>query len=520
MTRYIVTAAPPNPNGDLHVGHLSGPFLGADVQARYLRGAGRDVVHVSYIDEHSCYVKRRARELSAGPFETAQLLGSRIEQTLAMAYMSPDIVGRPHRDPGHDAAVSAYFLRLWRSGNLYTATDDVYWCPTCAIYLYESEIRGACHYCAAPSDGFYCEECGQPQTSGRLADPICTACHTRPEVRQHERIFFSMEPYRRRLRAYFAHRPIRPRLRGYLDLMLDKPLPDTPISRFGDYGIPVPDPAWEGHYLDTWFSGLFGYIAATRLAGEVMQLPAAVGDWQLGDVEILEFLGIDCSFSHAILWVAAAMALGDLALPAKINTNEFYRLEGGKFSTSRGHAVWGGRLLAEVPADSLRFHLCLTGPEVTQTNFSMAGFAATTQTVLVNGLEQFLVRFDDRCPGSGGDGDLLNTLDAWGKEVAGHLEPAWFSPARAAEVIRNQLADRSALEELVAQASPEGRRAGLVKLARMLEPLTPGWSSDILGALDGDFPALQAATLASGGPHHTVTVAGVPVAVRRLGISE
>lgn len=518
MTRYIVTAAPPNPNGDLHLGHLAGPFLGADVQARYLRGAGHQVAHVSYIDEHSCYVPRRARELSAGAYETAHLLGTRIEQTLAMGHMAPDLVARPHRDAEHDAVILENFGRLWQAGALYCAPDEVYWCATCSVYLYEAEIRGACHYCGAASDGFYCEECGRPQTSARLADPKCTGCGGRPEVGRHQRIFFPLEDYRDRLRAYFADRPTRPRLRAYLDMMFAEPLPATPVSRAGSYGVAVPDPAWQGHYLDTWFCGLFGYLAATRLAAQVAQLPAAAGGWQGEDVEVLEFLGFDCSFSHAVLWVAMAMALGDLALPAKINTNEFYRLEGGKFSTSRGHAIWGGQFLASVPADSLRFHLCLTGPETEQTNFSMAEFATTVRTVLVDGLERLLDRFDDSRPSTrAANSDLAHLLDSVRKETAASLEPAWFSPAQAAQAVCAALAD-PALAALVEEATPAGRRAGLVRLAWLLEPFLPGWSSDILRALDDSFPAVRAVATAAGQRQRRLTVAGVAFEVRSLAL--
>ncbi|MDT0261444.1 class I tRNA ligase family protein [Jatrophihabitans lederbergiae] len=520
MTRYIVTAAPPNPNGDLHLGHLSGPFLGADVQARYLQGQGHSVLHVSYIDEHSCYVPRRARELGADPYETARALGTRIEQTLALGHMLPGFVGRPHRGAHHDLLVTRHFSQLWDRGCLQVAEDDVYWCSTCEHYLYEAEMRGSCHHCGAASDGFYCEECGRPQTSGQLREAYCTTCGSIPTLRRHRRIFFPLDKYRHTLTDYFRDRPLRPRLRQYLDLMLSEPLPATPISRIGEYGIGVPLEEWAGHYLDTWFSGYFGYLAAAELAARTSGHETP--DWADDEAQVLEFFGFDCSFSHAVLWTALAMALGTVPTPAQLNTNEFYRLEGAKFSTSRGHAIWGGEFLTTVPADSLRFHLCLTGPETKQTNFSRRAFADTTRDVLVGGLQCLLARFDDATlaptPGAT-DAELLERVDSWRSEVGASLEPAHFSPAAAAESIRCHVTDAS-LAALVDSAGGSARLTALRQIAGLAHPLMPGWTNDVLTAIDPAYPQLAAFSTSPGRTPYRLTVGATPIEIRSLALDE
>ncbi|MEO6500478.1 MAG: class I tRNA ligase family protein [Jatrophihabitantaceae bacterium] len=523
MTRYVVTASPPNPNGDMHLGHLSGPFLGADVQARFLKNEGHDVTHVTYIDEHSCYVTRRARELGADAHETAHLLGSRIEQTLALANMAPDFCGRPHRDVWHDEIVRHYFSRLWDEGKLEEIETGVYYCPVDEAYLYEAEVRGKCHYCQAPADGFYCEECGRPQESGSLLEPVCTRCGTAPERRTQRRISFPLQAYRDQLVEYYAELPMRPRLRAFLDMMFTEGLPDTPISRAGDYGVAVPLAEWSGHYLDTWFCGIWGYVAATAGAHRVANRGAGQQAWAAPDTEVHEFLGFDCSFSHAILWPALCLALGDVPLPTRVNTNEFYKLEGGKFSTSRGYAIWGGEFLNQVPADSLRFYLCLTGPETEQTNFARADFDECIGQTLVDGLEVLVRSFDDSATGAGaadGDDKLTAMTAQLQAQVAEHLSPRAFSPAAAAAAIGQFCTSQQAnVIDAVTAASGPARRQALAGLARTVEPIMPGWAGDVLGALSTDRSRLQLLTLAPGAKGGTVTVDGSQVAIRTLSLA-
>src|SRR5262249_15035824 len=247
VRRVVVTSAPPNPNGDLHLGHLAGPFLGADVLQRYLGQTGHEVYYAGYSDAYSCYVPRRGAERGRPAAETAHVFGRRIEQTLGLAGMSHDYFTHPLVEPTHAAVVQRFFTELWEKGAFEVAELPAYWCAGCRRYLYEAEMRGLCQFCAAPSDGLYCEECGPPQDRAGLAEPRCTACRSTPEVRSLRRIVFPLEDYRERLREYHAGRPMRPRLREYLDGMLSRPLPATPVSREAGYGVPVPLPGWSGH---------------------------------------------------------------------------------------------------------------------------------------------------------------------------------------------------------------------------------------------------------------------------------
>ncbi|MBD0744121.1 class I tRNA ligase family protein [Streptomyces sp. CBMA152] len=506
MTSYVVTSAPPNPNGDLHLGHLSGPFLGADVLTRHLRQVGHDVHYVGYSDEHSCYVPRRAAEIDSTAYPTAKLFGDRMEETLSLGAMHHDWFTRPLTDETHTAFVQRFFLELWESGALEVQELPVFHCEDCSRYLYEAEVRGECQFCAEPSDGVYCEACGLPQDPAGLAAPKCTACWKTPRTTTLRRIVFPLENYRERLEGYYASAQAkaewRPRLREYLDGLFERALPATPISREATYGVPVPLPGWEGHILDTWFSGIWGYAAATA------RLTASEGDegewerlWTDRSTQLINFIGFDCSFSHAVLWPALLLAQGELTLPSQVVINEFYRLEGDKFSTSRGHAIWGGEFLRRVNADALRFHLCLTGPEREQNNFSMKEFADTMSTVLAGGIERWTDTvldllsqdFDSTVPAGGGD-PLRAERDALPREIAAALGAEAFSPQRAAAAIAT-VVDRATddLRELAllrASAPREQYASRLAAHAELLAavavaaaPLMPGWSAFLAGHL-------------------------------------
>lgn len=505
---FIVTSAPPNPNGDLHLGHLSGPFLGADVMQRHLKQLGHDVRYVGYSDEHSCYVPRRAAELGQSAHQTARVFGDRMEETLSLGAMHHDWFTRPLTDATHTATVQRFFLDLWDKGAFEVEELPVFHCAGCDRHLYEAEVRGECHYCGDPSDGIYCEACGLPQDPAGLAAPRCTACWTEPELRTLRRIVLRLEDRREALAAYYADAQSRsewrPRLREYLDDLMSRRLPDTPVSREGAYGIPVPLPGWEGHILDTWFSGIWGYAAATA------NLTAAEGRpgyweelWTDPDTELINFIGFDCGFSHAVLWPALLLAHGGLTLPTQVVTNEFYRLEGEKFSTSRGHAIWGGDFLRRVSPDALRFHLCLTGPERRQTNFAMEEFSTTVRQVLVDGVEEWAGRvvrllvedFKGVVPQTDGPlGPLGPLLTVLPEQVAGALAPETFSPQRAAAAIADAVAAAVAdLRSLDTLRSREGTGYAdrlathlelLAVLAAVSQPLMPGWSAFVLAHLE------------------------------------
>lgn len=477
---FVVIGSPPNPNGDLHLGHLAGPFLGADVLARYLRQTGWDVVHTSYADDYSPYVARRAAELHQPAEAVAYAYGRQIEQTLSLAGMLPDYFTHPIREPVHGQTVQRFFRELWDAGAFNVEELPVYWCHGCSRYLYEAEIRGHCQFCAEPADGMFCEECGRLQDTTGLRDPHCTGCGSSDlDTRTQPRILFPLDDYRDRLRQHYDGRNLRPRLRAYLDEMLAHPLPPTPISRISAYGVAVPLPDWEGHVLDTWY-GIWGHLAAAttyttaRGAGN-----AGLEAWQDTATPVAHFMGFDCVFSHVLLWPATLMAHGGIAVPRYVTTNEFYQLEGKKFSTSRGYAIWGGELLRRVPADLVRFYLCLTGPEAEQGSFEAKRFMETVNDKLVGSFqtwvrvvfEQVRQTWDGRVPdvAVATESPVAELTTGLAERVAAALDPEAFSPRRATAELLSVVEALPAATRDLAEARSAGADGHPALLALHLE---------------------------------------------------
>lgn len=496
--RVLITCAPPNPNGDLHLGHLSGPFMGADVLRKYLAARDVPVTYVAYTDDHSCYIPRRGAELGWDARTTAFRYTNRIERTLALADMLPDYYEHPHREPKHDALVQEHFLRLWESGVITEQEVLTPYCTTCDGFVYEAYIRGNCRFCAAPSDGTYCEECGLAQEPGGVVDGHCFTCGSQPEIRTAVRLVVPLAPFTERLAELFENSPWRQRVLDFCKGLLAQELPVVPVSRVADYGIPVPLDAWQGHILDTWFSGIFGYMAATAAHCAALGTPDEWREiWRDPQTELVHFIGFDCSFSHAVLWPSLLLGLGEYTTPRYVISNEFYTLEGDKFSTSRGHAIWGFDFLREAPADAVRLHLCLTAPEEAKADFRLADFDRTVNTLLVQEWEGWATSVVELLAKEHGSVVPGTDRAAWPStirtlveqlplDLAGHLEPASFSLRGAAARLLEGV--RSAAENLRwFQESPPADRAEaaavlaahtelLGVIAAVSGPLMPAWS--------------------------------------------
>jgi methionyl-tRNA synthetase len=498
--RFLITCAPPNPNGDLHLGHLSGPFLGADVLSRYLTARGEDVSYVAYTDDHSVYVPRRGAELGLGAWPTAHRFTNRIEATLAQASLLPDFYSHPHRDPLHDRFVQEHFQRLWDSGVIVEKELPTPFCVTCDRFLYEAYLRGRCRFCAAPSDGTYCEECGYPQDPGGLAEPRCVVCGSPPQLRPDRRLVVELAPFTEQLGELFTKSPWRQRVLDYVTELIANGLPDVPISRRTDYGVPVPLEAWSGHVLDTWFSGIFGYVAATAGYGAALGRPEHWRDlWQDQDTVLIHFIGFDCSFSHAVLWPALLLGLGDYITPRHVISNEFYTLEGQKFSTSRGHAIWGADFLREADPDAVRFYLALTNPEQAKSDFQVAAYDRSTNALLAGELQDWTsslfarlaldsagtVPAADPSSWPAAVRDLVGSLP---RTVGQALEPDSFSLRAAAGHLAAAIGTAAAdlRRHQSVPSSPEETRAVLAGHAELLgvlsavaAPIIPGWSAQV-----------------------------------------
>jgi len=398
MKRALITATPPTPNGDLHVGHLSGPYLAADVFKRYCRLAGREAFFITGGDDNQSYVATKAEQLGSTPPAVAARFDDEIVETLRRARIETDVYVRPLSSPRHARFVADFVRRLHAAGKLVARESDAAWCGHCRRYLFEAHVTGICPHCGAHSDGSSCETCAQPNQCIDLLDATCKRCGNPAQRRPAKRLFFPLAPYDRRLGEHLARASMGSHLAALWDTMLGQGLPEIPITHPADWGLPVPVPGFDGQRLYAWFEMAPGYLSATE------EMLAGVGRgggwedwWRSDDAEVVQFFGYDNGYFHTILFTAELIAYDpEIRLPAAFVTNEFYRLEGDKFSTSRSHAIWGKEALDHLPADVLRWYLCRDRPETEQTNFRLREFREAAARHLAGLWEPWLLRLARR----------------------------------------------------------------------------------------------------------------------------
>ncbi|HTQ81546.1 MAG TPA: class I tRNA ligase family protein [Thermoanaerobaculia bacterium] len=515
MKRVLITATPPTPNGDLHVGHLSGPYLAGDVYKRYCRLAGLEAFFITGGDDNQTYVATKAEQLGTTPEKVAERFDDAIVETLRRAQIEVDIYVRPLRSPRHARFITEFVERLYADGKLIAREAEAAWCEKCQRFLFEAFLSGTCPHCGVHSDGNVCEVCAQPNLCVDLIDAACKRCGGAVSRRTVRRLFFPLSPYAERLREYFPTARMGAHLAALCDTMLAEGLPDIPVSNPADWGIPVPVPGFEGQRLYAWFEMAPGYLSATQEMLEALGRPESWRDfWGSDEAAVVQFFGYDNSYFHTVLFTAEMLAFdASIHLPAAFVTNEFYRLDGQKFSTSRVHAIWGQEILDHLPADLLRYYLCLDRPEAEQTNFQLHDFRAATKRDLVGLWQPWLgglgrkVR-EQESGIAPAPGRLTASQERFAAELADLIETAslyyqreTFSPHRIVTTL-NRLVDAAhafgAAESHWRAGATEERRSALAlelsaaaTLALLASPIMPGFGARLWAELG--FPAAPAA---------------------------
>jgi methionyl-tRNA synthetase len=382
--RYIVIADPPTPNGDLHVGHLSGPYFAADVMARSLRLQGHSVAFFSNVDPHQTYVVTAGRRLGLEPEEVAAKFRQRILGTLEADAIELDLFGHP--EPGQHAFVRRFFQTLLEAGKLRVKDEEMPYCSGCQQFLFEAYLEGVCPHCGSGCYGNGCEVCGLPNHPKDMGKRRCRLCREETaELRTYRGLFLPLERYQEEVRSHLESR------RGIwrqsaLDRFLEASageLPDIPLSYVSDYGLPVDLPGFEGQV----FNVRLEILPALLHTFERWREAQGAGAWHWREppgARVLHFHGTENGFQYAVSFNSLLVASDEgWDLPYANITNEFYLLDQQKFSTTRNHAVWGGEILAQVPSDALRFYLALTNPEEEESNFVVAEFRDETDRLLV-----------------------------------------------------------------------------------------------------------------------------------------
>lgn len=444
----IVVPATPTSNGGLHVGHLAGPYLAADVYARYQQARGRFVLHTTCTDDSQSYVPASARRAGLDPRELCVRATAEIHRGLTA--LGTTLVGLPPVDESYRAAVLGFVTDLHAAGAFELKTVRFPFATKAGVWLYDGLVSGTCPACLAESCGGACETCGHPNNFDELDNPRYTLDPNDPvEHRELEILVLPLERWRDRLTDHYAAHTLnwRPRARTLIAELLSKPLPDVPVTVAGTWGVPAPFAETTGQVLYPWIEAMPAVMYSTWWSARQLGRQAEPVDqfWRAESApEIAFFHGYDNVFHWSVLDLTLLLAYGDrYATPAVTIINEFYELAGEKFSTSRGHLVSATDLLERVPRDLARFYLALTAPELQRTNFTEEDLRTVLTSRLVepwNRLAAALAALPVA------DGTPL-PVSATGRErarivaerLARHYAPNQFSPSWVADTIAVQL---------------------------------------------------------------------------------
>jgi len=382
--QVLIFSTPPTPNGDLHLGHLSGPYLGADIHRRYLIQKGVKALHVSGRDDNQTYVKRIASAERRSPAQVADDYARRICTTWQRAGIALDFFGSPESTPAYGDRLTRMLARLRERGAIVEKTVEELYDTDTGFSLHEGYLKGRCPHCNCSCDGNACEQCGRPNDCIDLREARPTMAGVTMGRRTLRKLYFRMSSVAPQLASLVARSNMSTRARALSEGMLADGLPDICISHRSDWGIPVGLPGYEGQVLYCWFEMAAGYLAADA---------AVCGKPFLSNPEaaVVHFYGFDNTYYHTLLFPAIYYALDEgLLPPASHVINELLFLDGEKFSTSRRHLIWGRKLLDHVPADYVRWGLARSRPELGNDDFDLTRFIDETNSFFAGDLQRWL----------------------------------------------------------------------------------------------------------------------------------
>jgi methionyl-tRNA synthetase len=369
----VLTATAPTPNGPLHVGHLSGPYLAMDIAARAARSRDDPVLTVSGLDPHQNYVLAKAQLQDRAPAEVLDEFEALIRQAFAAAKINYDVFTDPRGDAGYRAGVAGLLGELVGARAIAVEDTTLAVCARCSTTLHHASVTGTCPLCGGGSGGGTCEGCGAFTTGGTLRDARCTRCGGRPRAVQAKIPVLHIEAYRSELIRTWATAALPGRVRALLRHYLSDGLPDVPLAYPTDWGIEF---GKSGQRIDVWVEMGLGLLAqvARHLDASATTVAQCRAGWACAG-PCWHFLGLDNAFYFGVLF-PAIFAVADLQPDwlGGLVVNEFYRLDGKKFSTSRSHAVWAHEFLAGEDPALVRLFLSWDRPDHYESDFTRAGY--------------------------------------------------------------------------------------------------------------------------------------------------
>ena len=438
--RTTVTSALPYANGPVHIGHLAGVYVPADIYVRYLRLKKEDVLFIGGSDEHGVPITIRAKKEGITPQDVVDRYHSLIKESFKEFGISFDVYSRT-TSPTHHQLASDFFKTLYNKGEFIEKTSEQYYDEEAKTFLADRYITGECPHCH--SEGAYgdqCEKCGTSLSPTDLINPKSAISGSKPVMKETKHWYLPLDKHEAWLRKWILedHKEWRPNVYGQCKSWLDMGLQPRAVSRDLDWGIPVPVEGAEGKVLYVWFDAPIGYISATKEL-----TPEWEKYWKDEETKMVHFIGKDNIVFHCIVFPAMLKAHGGYILPDNVPANEFLNLEGEKISTSRNWAVWLNEYLEEMPGkqDVLRYVLTANAPETKDNDFTWKEFQARNNNELVAVLGNFVNRalvltgkyFDGTVPASGEltayDRETLDELPRIRESLENNIEHYRFREA-------------------------------------------------------------------------------------------
>jgi methionyl-tRNA synthetase len=408
--RHTVTAALPYANGPVHIGHLAGCYLPADIYVRYLRLKGEDVKFICGSDEHGVPITIKAKKEGITPQQVVDKYHKLMGDAFAGFGISFDVYSRTSSKIHHETA-SEFFKTLYDKGVFKEEITEQYFDEKANQFLADRYIVGTCPKCANENAyGDQCEKCGSTLNATDLINPKSALSGEKPVLKKTKNWFLPLDTMQPQIEAYIdSHKEWKSNVFGQCKSWLNAGLQPRAMTRDLDWGVKVPVEGAEGKVLYVWFDAPIGYISATKELfekmgnGDATHLPSSINhkpskDWELywkdKETKLVHFIGKDNIVFHCIIFPAMLMAEGSYILPENVPANEFLNLEGDKISTSRNWAVWLHEYLLEFKdkQDTLRYSLCANAPETKDNDFTWKDFQAKNNNELVAILGNFINR--------------------------------------------------------------------------------------------------------------------------------
>ncbi len=390
-SRILVTAALPYANGPVHIGHLAGCYIPADIYVRYHRAQNRDILFVCGSDEHGVPITIRAMREGISPQQVVDKYHAIIKQSFADMRISFDIYSRTS-NPIHHETASNFFKKLYDDGLFEEKETEQYYDEKAKTFLADRYITGTCPVCGNTNAyGDQCERCGSSLSPEMLINPRSALSDAVPVRRKTKHWYFPLQRYEDWLKDWIlnSHKDWKNNVYGQCKGWLDSGLQSRAMTRDSNWGIKVPLPGAEGKVLYVWFDAPIGYISATK------ELTERWGDyWCRDDTKLVHFIGKDNIVFHCIIFPAMLKAHGGFILPDNVPANEFLNIEGEKVSTSRNWAVWVHEYVKDFPdcQDALRYVLCANAPETKDNDFTWKDFQEKNNSELVSIFGNFVNR--------------------------------------------------------------------------------------------------------------------------------